>query len=71
MPALPENGGLKGSPLCVCPPCRMEHAVAILEKRSAVEELVQRVLGYLEQLEASAPDKEWLPTLQIQLEAMR
>jgi hypothetical protein len=49
----------------------MEHAVAILEKRSAVEELVQRVLGYLEQLEASAPDKEWLPTLQIQLEAMR
>lgn len=35
-----------------------------------MEELVQRVLGYPEQLEASAPDKGWLPKLQIQLEAM-
>jgi tetratricopeptide (TPR) repeat protein len=49
----------------------MEHTVSILVALGADGELVERVLGYLNQLDASVPDQEGLSKLRAQLESMR
>ncbi len=48
----------------------MEHTLFILEKMEATAGLIQRVSGYLEQLEASVPDEERLPKHRTRLGGM-